>query len=68
MKNEIDLATEKGCIEWVELNILLLMRPKKEGKCQLVSPFSSFYAREQVINCLGKELFKMLDETKAVKQ
>ena len=55
--------TEEEAIKWVGLNIALMTKPKNKAKTKFVSPFSSFNAHKQVVEHLGKELFK-LQQTK----
>ena len=51
-------ATENDAIKWVASNIALAIKPKKKAKTVFVYPFNSVYAHIQVVEHLGKELFK----------
>jgi hypothetical protein len=50
--------TEQEAINWVQLNIPFAVKPKKMAKARFVYPFVSHHAHDQVVNCLGRELFK----------
>ena len=53
--------TEQEAIEWVSKNIPFAVKSaRKNAKYMFTSPFSSGHASTQVINCLGKELFKVI--------
>ena len=67
MKKYIDMKTEAGCKSWVQYNLPILIRPKKVRKYQLVSPFSSMYAFDQIVEDLGKKIFEMLQEAENAK-
>ena len=55
--------TEDDAIKWVGMNIALAIKPKnKSNTFSLVSPFSSLYAHQEVVENLGKELFKFQQE------
>lgn len=51
--------TEQEAIEWVQNNIPLLIKPKKKGKYSVTRVFASTHAFEQVIEALGKSLFRL---------
>ncbi len=50
--------TEEEAIKWVGLNIALMIKPKREAKTVFVNPFTSADAFIQVVEHLGKKLFK----------
>jgi hypothetical protein len=54
--------TEEEAINWVYLNIPFVVLPKKKAKTKLVCAFSSVNAHFQVIECLGKQLYKHKQE------
>ena len=54
--------TERDAIHWVASNIALAIKPKKKAKTILVNPFTSVDAHIQVVENLGKELFKFQQE------
>ena len=50
--------TEEEAIAWTYRNILILVPPiSKKAKYQMVSPFSSQNAYEEVCKHLGKKLY-----------
>lgn len=51
--------TEEDAINWVSIHIPFAIKPKRKSKTKFVSPFSSAHSAQEVINHLGKELFKM---------
>jgi hypothetical protein len=50
--------TEEEAIKWVGLNIALMIKPKQKAKTVFINPFTSSDAYIQVIQDLGKKLFK----------
>jgi hypothetical protein len=50
--------SEEEAINWVYLNIPFVVLPKKKAKTMLVCAFSSVNAHFQVIEHLGKQLYK----------
>jgi hypothetical protein len=54
--------TEEDAIKWVSMNIPFGIKPKKMAKTKFIYPFSSFYAHDQVVECLGKTLYKYQQE------
>jgi hypothetical protein len=50
--------SEEEAIKWVGLNIALMIKPKKKAKTIFINPFSSSDAYIQVIEDLGKKIFK----------
>jgi hypothetical protein len=55
-------ATEHDAIKWVGMNIAFAVKPKNYTKAQFVYPFVSNYAHTQVVEHLGKQLFKHQQE------
>jgi len=55
--------SEEEAIAWVGMNIPIAIKPKNKAKMTLEDPFSSYYAHVQVVEHLGKELFKHQQET-----
>ena len=58
--------SEEDAIIWVGMNIPLAIKPKKKIDyiIKFVNPFSSIYAHTQVVEHLGKELYKHQQENK----
>jgi hypothetical protein len=50
--------SEQDAINWVRMNIAFAVKPKNYAKAQFVYPFVSNYAHTQVVEHLGKQLFK----------
>ena len=50
--------SEEEAIAWVGMNIAFAVKPKNYTKAQFVYPFVSNYAHTQVVEHLGKQLFK----------
>jgi hypothetical protein len=51
--------TEQDAIIWIAENIPFAVKPKKKSKHKLIYSFSSGNAQQQVIEHLGKELYKL---------
>lgn len=60
--------SEDDAIKWVGMNIALAIKPKKKAKTKLIYPFSSFHSHNEVINHLGKDLYKYQQEQLKKKQ
>ena len=56
--------TEEEAIIWVKFNIPIVISPKKQGKTDMVDPFSSGHAFSVVCEELGKSLFKLQEKSK----
>ena len=54
--------SEEEAITWVGMNIPIAIKPKNKAKTTLEFPFTSTYAHEQVVEHLGKQLFKHQQE------
>jgi len=50
--------TEKEAIRWVDMNIPIMITPKRVCKYKFTYPFSSIHAHKEIVNQLGKQLFK----------
>ena len=56
-------SSEDEAIKWVAMNIPFVVKPKKYTKAQFVYPFVTNYAHTQVVEHLGKQLYKHQQET-----
>jgi hypothetical protein len=52
--------TEQQCIEWVRQNMPFAVKPSKKAKTTMIYPYTSYHSQQQVAECIGKELFKLL--------
>ena len=50
--------TEEDAIEWVRFNIPFAVLPKGKAKTKFIYPFKSYHAQMQIVEYLGKALFK----------
>ena len=57
-------ATEHDAIKWVASNIALAIKPKKkiDNVIKFVNPFTSVHAHIQIVEHLGKQLYKHQQE------
>ena len=53
--------TKEQCKEWVENHIPVAIKPFRKTKTVLVYPYTNVYAREQIVDHLSKELYKLLN-------
>ncbi len=49
---------EDEAIKWVRLNIPFAVNPKRKAKTTFIYPYVSYHAHMQVVEFLGKELYK----------
>ena len=54
--------SEEEAVAWLYMNVPLAIEPTKKAKTFLVFPFTSAHAHKQVVEHLGKQLFKHQQE------
>jgi len=62
-KSEPIFDSEEEVITWLYMNVPLAIEPTKKAKTFLVFPFTSAHAHKQVVEHLGKQLYKLQQET-----
>jgi len=54
--------TEEEAVKWIANNVPFAVKPKKIAKTKFIYPFATYHAHDQVVNSLGKSLFKYQEE------
>ena len=56
--------TKEETIEWTKSHIPFAIKPKRKAKTQFISPFTSYYAMQEVATILGEQFYELQNEIK----